>query len=297
MKKVAAAVLSVLFLSGAVQAQEGAGMSAPVAVKPAYNFGDHRSSTLAGKAWKALEDKDLEGVLVYSNKCIDMYKANAVKMQADLKEYPAGDDQKVFSFWALNDIATVLFIQGEAYRQAGKMEEAKAAYNRVINEFSFGQTWDVGNKAFWKPAEAAKDKLDMMAQGLSLDFGNMSSSAIVGKAWEAMAKKDMKSLEAYVKKNLDMYGAKAKEMQASLKEFPWESPEKIHSYWALNDVGTSLFILGQAYRNEGKNAEALATFKQLAADYGYSQCWDTQGWFWKPAEAAQQQIIELEAVK
>ena len=297
MKKLVSLTVSALFLAGAAQAQQGAGMSAPFAVKAAYNFGDHRSSTLATKAWQALDAKDLEGVLVYSNKCVDMYKANAVAMQAGLTAYPAGDDQKVFSFWALNDIATVLYIQGEAYRQAGKMDEAKKAFGRVVNEFSFGQAWDPGKKIFWKPAEAAREKISMIEKGIDLDFGDMSSSTIVKKAWDAMAKKDLEGLSAYVKKNLDLYGAKAKEMQASLKEFPWESPEKIHTYWALNDVGTSLFILGQAYRNAGKNAEALATFKQLAADYGYSQCWDPQGWFWKPAEAAQQQIIELEAIK
>ena len=295
--KFAAAFLSVLLLAGAVQAQEKPSMAAPVAMKPTYNFGDFRSSTLATKAWQSLAQKDLEGVLAYSNKCVEMYSSNAVTMQAGLKEYPAGDDKKVFSFWALNDIATVLYIQGEAYRQAAKMDEAKKAFNRVVNEFSFGQAWDPAKKIFWKPADAAKDKLSQMEKGLDLDFGDMGSATIVKKAWDALAKKDVAGVAAYVSKNLELYGQKAREMQASLKEFPWESPEKIHSFWALNDVGTSLFVLGQAYRNDGKNAEALATFKQLAADFGYSQCWDPQGWFWKPAEAAQQQIIELEAAK
>ena len=38
--------------------------------------------------------------------------------------------EKVFSMWALNDVATALFIQGEAYRRAGMMDEAKAAFNK-----------------------------------------------------------------------------------------------------------------------------------------------------------------------
>ena len=125
----------------------------------------------------------------------------------------------------------------------------------------------------------------------------MKSSTLTAKAWEALAKKDLESVKAYVEKNIAMYGARAKEMQASLKEFAWESQEKIFSYWALNDVGTSLFVLGQAERNAGQKDAALATFKTLVNEYGYSQCWDPQGWFWKPAEAAQQQIIELEAQK
>jgi hypothetical protein len=86
-------------------------------------------------------------------------------------------------------------------------------------------------------------------------------------------------------------------MQAGMTEYAWESPEKIHSFWAVNDVGTGMFILGEAYRIAGKNAEALAAFKQVVSDYLYAQCWDPNGWFWKPAEAAQQKIVELESVK
>ncbi len=295
-------MLFVLSAAGLAQAQvpvPEAAISAPVAVvKPsAYNFGDFRSTTLATKAWKALADKNLEAVLVYTNKCLDLYAAKAKTMQESLKDYPSGDDQKIFSFWAVNDVATCLYIQGDAYRQAGKIDEAKKAYGRVVNEFSFGQAYDPVYKAFWKPVDAAKEKLDMIEKGLDLDFGDKSSAHITKNAWEALAKKDLNSVLAYVNKNIELYGAKAREMQSGLKEFPWESQEKINSFWALNDVGTSLFILGQAYRNAGKNTEALTIFRQLTKEYGFSQCWDPQGWFWKPSEAAEQQIIELEAAK
>jgi tetratricopeptide (TPR) repeat protein len=261
------------------------------------NFGDYRSVTLATKAWQALSDGNLEGVLAYTNKCLELYAEQARTMQAGLKEYPAGEDQKIFSFWALNDVATCLFIQGEAYRKAGQKDKAKAAFERIIKEFSYGQCYDTKNKSFWKPVDGAKDKIDMMDKGLDLDFGDMTSAAIAKGAWAALAKKDLEAVKAYVEKNIQLYGQRGKEMQASLKEFPWESPEKIFSYWALNDVGTSLFILGQAYRDAGNKDEAIATFKKLVNEYYFSQCWDPQGWFWKPAEAAQQQIIELEAQK
>jgi tetratricopeptide (TPR) repeat protein len=261
------------------------------------NFGDYRSVTLATKAWQALADGNLEGVLAYTNKCIELYGEQARTMQAGLKDFVTGDDQKIFGLWALNDVATSLFIQGEAYRKAGQKDKAKAAFERIIKEFSFGQCYDTKNKSFWKPVDGAKDKIDMMDKGLDLDFGDMTSAAIAKGAWAALAKKDLEAVKAYVDKNLQLYGQRGKEMQASLKEFPWESPEKIFSYWALNDVGTSLFILGQAYRNAGDNDKAIATFKKLVNEYYFSQCWDPQGWFWKPAEAAQQQIIELEAKK
>ena len=129
-----------------------------VAPASAYEFGDFKSSTLVGKAWGALAQNDLNGVLAYTNKCIDMYAAEAVKMQASLKGYVSGSNDEVFKLWALNDVATSYFIQGEAYLKAGKKEESKLAYTKVINDFKFGQCWDAQGW-FWKPAEAAEKKL------------------------------------------------------------------------------------------------------------------------------------------
>lgn len=264
-------------------------------VVKAVNFGDFKSSTLATKAWQALDKNDIESVLAYTNKCIEMYGETARKMQADLKDYPTGKNEDIFKMWALNDVATSYYIQGEAYRKANMKDEAKEAYNKLIKDYTYGQAWDLGGW-FWKPAEAAKEKLAMMEAGVNWDFGDYKSSTLTQKAWAALAAKDLNGVVAYVNKNMELYAAKAKDMQASLKEYPWESKEKTFSYWALNDIGTSLFILGEAYRTAGKKEEAAATYKKLIDEYFYAQCWDPQGWFWKPAEAAQQKLGELDNV-
>jgi len=259
----------------------------------AYNFGDYKSSTLASKAWQALGANDLEGVLAYSNKCIEMYGNNARKMQASLDQYPTGTNDEIFSYWALNDIATVLYIQGEAYRKAGMMDEAKEAYNRVINEFKYGQCWDMGGW-FWKPAEAAAEKIAMIESGTNIDYGDYSSSTMTTKAWKALLDGDLESVKAYTAKVFELYEAKAVEMQNGLTEYPWESNDEIFSYWALNDVGTCLFILGEAYLKDGQVEKAKAAFQRLVDEFYYAQCWDNGGWFWKPAEAAQGKLAELE---
>jgi tetratricopeptide (TPR) repeat protein len=269
-------------------------VAAPAVVS--YSFGDHRSSTLTTKAWQALADKNTEAVLVYTNKCIDMYGPAAAKMQAGLTEYPSGEAQNVFSYWAVNDIATSLYIQGEAYRKAKEIDKAKAAYQRVINEFSYGQAYDPGSKTFWKPAEAAADALYMIDKGLDLDYGNMTSSTLVQRMWVSLASEDLEEVIAYNMKLARLYSGVAKDMQRTLKDYPQLPAENIHTYWALNDVATGEFIVGEAYRLKGKNEEALAAYKKVIADYWYGQCWDTNGWFWKPAEAAQQKIMELEVV-
>jgi tetratricopeptide (TPR) repeat protein len=280
---------------GDAQTPEAGAPAAANGVKVPINFGDYRSVTLATKAWAALAHNDIESVLAYTNKCISLYGAQAAKMQAGLKDYATGSNDAIFKYWALNDVATSLYIQGEAYRSANMKDEAKEAYNKLIKDYSYGQAWDPKGW-FWKPAEGAKEKLDMMAAGVNYDFGDYTSSTLTQKAWAALAANDLKAVEAYANKNLSLYAGKAKDMQASLKEYPWETKEKIFSFWALNDVGTSLFILGEAYQNAGKKDQATSAYKRVINEFFYSQCWDPGGWFWKPAEAAQQKLGELDNV-
>ncbi|MFA5088059.1 MAG: tetratricopeptide repeat protein [Candidatus Omnitrophota bacterium] len=258
----------------------------------AYNYGDYRSATMTTKAWKALDEGDIEAVLAYTNKCLELYSDQAKKMQESLTDYPAGSNQDVFGYWALNDVATSLYIQGEAYRKADMIEEAKEAYQRVVDEFKFGQCWDVKGW-FWKPAEAAQQKLDMLESGSKIDFGDYTSAYLTTQAWKALQDNDLDAMLVYTDKCLELYGKKAQEMQDSLTEYPWESPEKIFSFWALNDVGTCLFIKGEAYQEAGNGDEAKKAYKKLVDEFFYAQCWDSQGWFWKPAEAAQQKLDEM----
>jgi len=258
----------------------------------AYNYGDFRSETLATKSWIALNDGDIEAVLAYTNKCLELYSEQAKKMQNSLNEYPEGENEDIFAYWALNDVATSLFIQGEAYRKAEKNEEALEAYKKVVDEYTYGQSWDPKGW-FWKPAEAAKEKIAMIESGSSLDFGDYSSAFLTTQAWKALNDDDSESVIAYVDKVLELYEVKAKEMQESMTEYAWESKDEIFSQWALNDVGTSYFIKGEALKKAGQYQKAKEAYQQLVDNYFYAQCWDPNGWFWKPAEAAQSALDEL----
>ena len=258
----------------------------------AYNFGDFRSETLVGKAWEALASDDIEAVLAYTNKCLELYAEQAQNMQKSLTGYVEGTNDDVFKMWALNDVATSLYIQGEAYRKANMKDEAKEVYNKLVKEYSYGQTWDPKGW-FWKPADAAKEKLTMIETGVNYDFGDYSSSFLTTQAWKALLADDLDTVNAYTNKVIELYAGKAKQMQESMTEYAWESKDKIFSFWALNDVGTSLFIKGEAYKKAEKNKEAKEAYKQLVDNYFYAQCWDPKGWFWKPAEAAQEALNAL----
>jgi len=38
------------------------------------------------------------------------------------------------------------------------------------------------------------------------------------------------------------------------------------------------------------NKKAKTAYDKLINDFFYAQCWDPSGWFWKPAEAAQEAV-------
>jgi hypothetical protein len=124
------------------------------------------------------------------------------------------------------------------------------------------------------------------------DYGDHSSATLTTKAWESLAAGDADLVAAYVGKCRELYEAEAKKQQAGLAEFA--PAEKAHDFWALNDVGTCTFIEGQSLEKQGKKKEAIEAYRRLANELKFCQCWDTKGWFWKPAEAATGRIKELE---
>jgi len=127
----------------------------------------------------------------------------------------------------------------------------------------------------------------------SQDFGDHSSSTLTGKAWAALAAGDHQAVESYVDKCCELYERDAKNQQAKLTAYA-RGGEDVHKNWALNDVGTCLFIRGESLAKQGKAKEAIAAFQQIVDSYRFCQCWDPKGWFWKPAEAAATKIKELE---
>jgi hypothetical protein len=125
-----------------------------------------------------------------------------------------------------------------------------------------------------------------------LDFGDFSSQVLTSKAWDALGTSNHTAVDAYVAKCIELYTDKAKEMQASLTEAA--GTEKAKEYWALNDVGTCHFIRAQSKEARGDTKAALEDYKAVTEKYSFAQCWDTKGWYWKPAEAAKAKVKSLE---
>lgn len=139
-----------------------AALTAGIAVQTAhakeYSFGDHKSSTLTVKAWQAFNSDNFEDAIVYAKKCFELYKQPAAEMQAGLDDYVEGTDEEVFSYWALNDVSTSLFIQAKSLIALDRTDEAAAVIKELVDNYTFGQCWDPSGW-FWKPAEAVGDLL------------------------------------------------------------------------------------------------------------------------------------------
>ena len=124
-----------------------------------------------------------------------------------------------------------------------------------------------------------------------LDYGDFSSSTLTTNAWLALGAGNYELAVQYTEKCAELYEKRAREMQASMKakaDF-----DDVHDYWALNDVGTSYFIRGEALAKLGRKEEAIAAFKVVKDDLRYAQAWDPKGWFWSPADAAYPKIDVL----
>lgn len=128
----------------------------------------------------------------------------------------------------------------------------------------------------------------------SYDFGDQNSSTLATKAWAASAASDLAGVKAYTGRCFDLYQGTAASQQAALKGPPnTGDKDAVYANWALNDVGTCYFILGQALEKAGDTAGATKAYQTLVDKFSYAECWDTKGWFWSPADAARGRIKAL----
>ncbi len=127
--------------------------AAPTAPPPVLDFGDSKSSTLTGKAWGAFRAKNYAAAEGYANKCIELYKAEAVGQQSNLKE--AAPKETAAQNWALNDVGTCYFVLGKALDQEGNKKDAITAYKFLVDNLSIAQC-RAPKGWFWQPAAGAK---------------------------------------------------------------------------------------------------------------------------------------------
>jgi type VI protein secretion system component VasF len=87
------------------------------------------------------------------------------KQASDCRFTPDPNNQAaVDDFWrkyyALNDVATGLFMRAEILRMQDRCQEARAIYNKVIDEYPCAFAWDPRGGFFWNVADGAQNGLN-----------------------------------------------------------------------------------------------------------------------------------------
>ena len=120
-----------------------------------------------------------------------------------------------------------------------------------------------------------------------------SSAEILSLSWKASKEDDRKALSALVEEMLKTYGDKARVLASQLTNFP--SRDKYDNYKVMSDVATCLFVNAEALMHQGKKTEATAQFKNIIAQYPWSQSFDpSRGSYWSVAEKSQSSIDVME---
>jgi tetratricopeptide (TPR) repeat protein len=279
----AAGVSNIVVEPPAVEPSPAANTNNLVLLKPARAVPGVSSSALMQKAWKAWEKQQYDEVFAIADECSKRFTARAAKQQAALEDF--APKERTLNYGALNDVATCLFIKGKSLREMRRYDEAKEVFREILRNYRFAQCWDPKGW-FWKVADAAQDEINCIEYGV--DFGDYTSETLTRQAWKAYKAGRYDAMELYVRKCVDLYGDTARKMQSSLEGFAPKGEE--NDYWALNDVGTCLFVRAKALQKQRRNREAALVYKEILDTYSYAQCWDPNGWYWKLSEESRRNL-------
>ena len=126
----------------------------------------------------------------------------------------------------------------------------------------------------------------------------MTSADLTNAAWQALGNKQYDRAVELARQCISLFEGQAVQQQQALTAPPLNGvvseadKQRIFANWALNDVATSYYILGQALEQLNRINEAKAAY-QGAVKFPYARTWDPQGWFWAPAEAAAKRLTQL----
>jgi hypothetical protein len=118
---------------------------------------------LTAAAWDALDDGQYGRAIESAQRCIDLFRDEAIRQQDALTEPPllgavsAAQKQEISSNWALNDVGTCYLIMGQALQTLGRIEDARRSYGEA-QMFPYARAWDPQGW-FWSPAEGASQRL------------------------------------------------------------------------------------------------------------------------------------------
>lgn len=127
-----------------------------------------RNIELTNAAWAAHENKEYETAITAAMRCVDRFKKEADRDQAQLEKNhaeqpPTGkvpSDQKkaILEQGVLNDVATCYWIAAHSAQILGRNDQAREAYLAAA-KYTYARTYDKKQNLFWSPADDAADRI------------------------------------------------------------------------------------------------------------------------------------------
>ncbi|RKY41075.1 MAG: hypothetical protein DRP76_00645 [Candidatus Omnitrophota bacterium] len=120
------------------------------------------SSQYVEKGWNYLGKRDFKKVYKITDECIAKYALEAEKLTKTLNDFPPKGKEGTYK--VMNDVATCLFIKGEALMREKKIEEAKKVFKEIIDKYPYSVAWDPRGW-FWSLREKAEITLKKLETG------------------------------------------------------------------------------------------------------------------------------------
>lgn len=127
-------------------------------------FAQEISSEYVNKAWAVRGKKDFLEVYRVTDACINNFSQEADKLAETLTDFPPNEEESAYQ--TMNDLATCYFIRGESFREEGKINEAKQAFQIIVDKYPYAQAFDPRGW-YWSIKEKAKIALDQI-EGIKL---------------------------------------------------------------------------------------------------------------------------------
>lgn len=248
----------------------------------AIQFKQDITENLTAWAWQNYKEGNYSRAIEWVKICTYYWGPRASTQSEGLLLYPEGSISKIyFKYWALNDVGTCWLIMGESFRkigegfEAGSGGKAEIAYRMLTDEnhgqgkFYFAQCASdssTGELYLWKPADVAYARL------IGYSEEKLDNVGLLKNAWENL-NKDREKARKFAELCINMY----------IKDLP--------AQWAINDLGTSWFIIGEAWRMDGEQSKANEAYQKVIDNFPTSQCYDpASNSYWNVAEAAREKI-------
>ncbi|MCK5707499.1 MAG: hypothetical protein KAI43_07575 [Candidatus Aureabacteria bacterium] len=123
-------------------------------------------------------------------------------------------------------------------------------------------------------------------------YSETSTCLLTFMAWIELTNENYSKAIEITEKCIELYGKEAISQQMLLNDF--SSKYNTRHNWALNDVGTCLYIKGESHLRLREYRKAYSSFKKISMNYSFAQCFDPSKGFWKASATSEKKIVKLE---